>query len=99
MSTELQEQFISYGSTFILGFILGIVVGFVFPKLFRGKEIKNWQQSLISVVVLIAWTFSVVIDVAIPTYTTPTAIHGLMGLVVGYFFEGSVVDLIKKRGE
>ena len=77
-------------STFILGVVLGFVIGWLTQKQLSSRSIENWERALITVVVSMAWAISVILDVALDTYETPVPVHGVMGLVVGYFFEGSV---------
>lgn len=82
---------------FIIGLVLGFVLGWLVHKTVSKKEIANWERALITVIVTMAWAFSVVLDVLVVGYETPVAIHAVMGLVAGYFFEGSILDVIKKK--
>lgn len=83
--------------TFILGVLLGFILGWFVHKHVSKREIANWERGLITIVVTVAWAISVVFDVVIAGYQTPVAVHAVMGLVVGYFFEGSITDLFKKK--
>lgn len=83
--------------TFILGVLLGFILGWFVHKHVSHREIENWERGLITIVVTIAWAISVVFDVIIAGYNTPVAVHAVMGLVVGYFFEGSIADVFKKK--
>lgn len=83
-------------ATFILGVLLGFILGWFVHKHVSKREIDNWERGLITVIVTVAWAVSVVFDVIIVAYNTPIAVHAVMGLVVGYFFEGSITDMFKK---
>lgn len=83
-------------STFLVGAILGGLAGWFGHKHVSKTEIANWERAMITVVVSSAWVISVILDVALSTYETPVALHGVMGMVVGYFFEGSIFNRDKK---
>ena len=74
---------------FLTGVFCGFLVGWFGHKYISKKEIENWERAVITVVVAFAWVVSVILDIALSTYETPVALHGVMGMVVGYFFEGS----------
>ena len=78
--------------TFIIGIFVGTVIGWFSHKYFTHKQIENWERSMITVFVTIAWVISMLLDIALDTYETPVAVHGVMGMVVGYFFEGSLFN-------
>jgi len=82
--------------TFLVGLAVGAFVGWFAHKYVSHKEIANWERAMITVVVSFAWIVSVILDVALSTYETPVALHGVMGMVVGYFFE---VNFLKKTGK
>jgi len=82
--------------TFAVGAILGMFVGWFGHKHVSEKEIANWERALITVVVTFAWVLSVILDIVLQTYETPVALHGVMGMVVGYFFEGTLFNRDKK---
>ena len=77
-------------------FLVGALFGWFGHKFTSTKQIENWERSMVTVVVTFAWVISVVLDVALDTYETPVALHGVMGMVVGYFFEGGVLNRNKK---
>lgn len=82
--------------TFLVGVALGSGLGWFAHKYVSKKEIANWERAVITVVVTFAWVVSVILDIALDTYETPVALHGVMGMVVGYFFEGSIFNKDKK---
>jgi len=78
--------------TFITGAAIGFFAGWFAHKYVSKKEIANWERAVITVTVTFAWLVSVILDIALDTYETPVALHGVMGMVVGYFFEGSLFN-------
>lgn len=77
-------------ATFLMGAVLGFVAGWLTQKQLSARSIENWERALITIVVSMAWAMSVILDVALDTYETPVPVHGVMGMVVGYFFEGTI---------
>jgi ABC-type microcin C transport system permease subunit YejE len=86
-----QELLIPF-ATFTIGVFVGGMSGWFGHKHVSKKEIENWERAMITVVVSFAWVISVILDVALQTYETPVALHGVMGMVVGYFFEGNIFN-------
>lgn len=84
-------------ATFIAGAILGVFVGWFAHKHFSKQEMDNWERGVITIVVTFAWVLSVILDIVLQTYETPVPVHAVMGLVVGYFFEGSLKDVFTKK--
>jgi len=84
------QQIIMPIATFLAGALSGFLVGWFSHKFVSKKEIANWERAIITVTVTFAWLMSVILDIAMDTYETPVALHGVMGMVVGYFFEGSI---------
>lgn len=83
--------------TFLLGVAIGSAAGwFAHKYISHNKEIQNWERALITVTVSFAWIISILLDIALDTYETPVALHGVMGMVVGYFFEGSIFNRKEK---
>lgn len=86
------SQFLLPLTIFLVGAFCGFLVGWFGHKYVSHKEIANWERAVITVVVTFAWVISVILDIALNTYETPVALHGVMGMVVGYFFEGSIFN-------
>lgn len=84
-------------ATYLIGLMMGFVLGWVVHKHVSSREIKNWERALITIVVTFAWAISLILDVVVAGYDTPVAVHGVMGLVAGYFFEGGVTDIFKSK--
>lgn len=62
----------------------------------KGEDLRKDTRTIITFVVLIVWAISVVIDMVSVEYSTPFAIHGIFGAIVGFFYETNLKDLIKK---
>lgn len=78
-------------------FFCGFVSGYAFGKLLRSKDDTNWGKASVSLVVPIAWFMSIVFDILVIDYSTPVAIHAIMGLVTGYFYPSNVSDFFRKK--
>lgn len=90
----------SYGILpFGIGFVLGLLVGYSLGRFLRNNNMKHWERSVITLAVLLVWVISVFADILVDSYSTPTAVHAIMGIVAGYFFEGNLVDVFKKKEE
>lgn len=83
-------NYLNYFNYIVIAIITG-VLGFVLGYITRGIVDKKMQNINSSAVVLSAVTFvftvSVLVDILSPTYETPVALYGLMGLIVGFFFK------------
>lgn len=86
------QQLLLPVATFLTGAAFGFLVGWFAHKYISHKEIENWERAVITVTVTFAWVVSVILDIALDTYETPVALHGVMGMVVGYFFEGTIFN-------
>lgn len=94
--TKNNIDIIVYAASFFVGFIFGVVVGWIIHRYLSKKVIENWERAIISIIVLMVWSVSVVLDIVIPSYGTPAPVHAIMGLVAGYFFEGSITDFFTR---
>jgi hypothetical protein len=79
-------------ATFLIGVAVGFLAGWFAQKNISQSHVENWERALITIVVSFAWMVSVVLDMALVEYSTPVAVHGVMGMVVGYFFEGTLFN-------
>lgn len=84
------SQILVPAATFIIGLTVGFFAGWLAQKNISHTAVENWERALITIFVTLAWIISVVLDIALDTYETPVAVHGVMGMVVGYFFEGTL---------
>lgn len=82
---------------FAVGFLLGVTTGWLLHGFVSKKAIPNWERSYMSIVVTTLWGISILFDIAISSYSTPVAVHAVMGLVAGFFFEGNIKDFIAKK--
>lgn len=81
--------------TFISGIVIGYFIGCA-KKNWENKpreqrQLSNWGPALITIVVTIIWALSSMLDIALDTYETPLPLHGIMGGIVGYFFNKEIV--------
>lgn len=74
------------GVSYLLGVISGFSLNCFFAKKFPKPEKKLGNTLVLSVVTLI-WAFSVIFDMASPSYETSPMIHALMGAIVGFFYK------------
>lgn len=95
-NTYMLQEFAIPTATFLLGALFGFLLGWFVHKHISQREVENWERGLITVVVTFAWAVSTVFDVFVSGYNTPIAVHAVMGLVVGYFFEGSISDMFRR---
>jgi protein-S-isoprenylcysteine O-methyltransferase Ste14 len=72
------------------GVVTGFILGWLYHKKVSQNEIENWERSFVVIFVTMGWAISLVFDIAVAGYDTPVAVHGVMGIVVGYFFEGTL---------
>lgn len=92
MSETLIQIFI-----FIAGNLIGFIIGWFSHSYVGKKKIENSERTVISFVVLMIWVVSTLYDIASTEYTTPFAIHGIFGAIVGYFYQQSLSDIFKSR--
>lgn len=78
---------------FILGLVIGFLIGFLAGRKFR--SLPNWERTLLAIVITVLWAVSVGVSIFNQEYETPTALHGMLGIVAGYFFQGSIVEAVK----
>lgn len=79
--------------THFLVFIVGFVLGSIYAKN------KKVTQNIVSLVIIILWSYSVFIDIHNGGSNTPTFLHLFMGAVVGAVnsdFGNFLIKLIKK---
>lgn len=69
-----------------LCFIIGVVVGFLLAILLdKSKTIHG--SEIVLLVITAGWLLSVVWDMLDPRYETSPLIHGLMGVIAGYYYK------------
>lgn len=65
-----------------IGFILGYTTKYLFDKTGQGKDMK----TLVLLVVSFIWFISMIVEILNPSYKTNPMVHGLMGSIVGFFY-------------
>jgi len=74
----------------LLSFLSGTVFGWIVSKIYCTKGIKFNGKNILLMAVAIAWLISIVAEVINPSiYSTPVAVHAIMGAVVGSLFKGN----------
>lgn len=78
---------------------MGFTLGFMAGRKFAKATVLHWERTTLFIVITLIWGLSAGVSIFNSSYETPTAIHGLLGLVAGYFFQGSVVEAFKSWKE
>lgn len=78
----------AYIPTAILFFLVGNLSGFLLAKFY--EKIRVMQDSAIKnfliVAVTVVWVLSVFVSWLSPQYKVPVEVHGMFGIIVGFFF-------------
>lgn len=78
------SQFILCLVCFALGSVFGYTVHDLMKKSLQASDEIN--KNFLLAAVTIIWVISMVISLVNTGYQTPAPVHGLMGIVVGFFF-------------
>lgn len=72
----------------IFSFFVGFLLGF-YSRSFLDTSLVNKVDGsyIILVVVSSIWLLSMLVDILSTTYETSTLVHGLMGIIVGFFYK------------
>ena len=84
----------------LLIFTAGLIIGWLAHSLFGsdGDEKKKMRHN-ISVVIIMVWSMSALFDMGSQLYETPLPIHGLVGIIAGYLFDGDVAKIFGRNGK
>ena len=74
-------------ATGLISGICGFLAGFIIGKYTENKNLKS--KTILTIMVAFVYVLSVLSEIIIATYATPVGLHGIMGLVTGYYFERS----------
>lgn len=83
-------------ASFGLGLTIGFFVGWITHNLIKNRA-ETLEKGIIAAAVTMVWVISSIFDIVSVEYATPTGVHAIMGLIAGYFFEGSIKDVFKSR--
>lgn len=85
-------------AVFAAGFVLGFGVHYLLCQQEKGRRLtkENGAWMFISLISII-WSVSVLAEIQLDTYSTPIAIHGLMGYAAGYVLEMKISDKILRK--
>lgn len=92
MKIEILENVIPFS----LGLVIGFFSGYITHHLIHKKGIEN-ERGIVASAVTFVWILSTIFDIASNEYQTPTEIHIIMGIITGYFFEGSIREFFQKN--
>jgi hypothetical protein len=70
-------------------FFIGNVSGFFFRGFFEKRAFHMTEQAsknFLIVLITLTWVFAMAVDVSNPNYDVPLAVHGILGVIVGFFF-------------
>lgn len=83
----ISAQLVFYLLCFLSGFFLGFLLGYVFKRNFRKKNSEINQEkfikTLITLLVALAWTGSIVVELIDRSFSTNFLLHLIMGMLVG----------------
>lgn len=68
-----------------VSFVSGILVGYVLRGMLDGK-MQSKPSDFVLVIVLTIWAITRLVDLISPDITTPLALDGLVGAIVGFFY-------------
>jgi len=84
-----EQTFLSYILVAIVSFVVGLLTGYTFRG-FSDKSTEQKASYTVLYVVLFAWLLSFMVDIFNPNYTTSPVVHGMMGVIVGFFFKPEI---------
>lgn len=70
----------------IVSFLVGVLVGYIIRSLMDKSGYNKDMKTLVLLVVSFAWFMSMIVEVLNPAYHTNPMVHGLMGSIVGFFY-------------
>lgn len=72
----------------VVTFILGNITGYFLHDFFKKSLMMNEDNSknLLLLSVTVIWVISMLVSIINPAYQVPVAVHGIMGVIVGFFF-------------
>lgn len=77
---------------FILGiaiFVLGVVSGWFSRAFFEERAFHMTEQAsknFLIILITLTWAFAMLVSVSNPAYIVPLPVHGILGIIVGFFF-------------
>lgn len=72
----------------VITFVFGNLSGYFLHDFFKNSLMMNEDSSrnLLILAVTIMWVISTLVSLVNPSYQVPVPVHGLMGIIVGFFF-------------
>ena len=99
------EEFVTKHIISLIVFLIGFTIGFAAGILTQRKMSKMTDKAIVLkrehgawvliFLIGVLYTASVVADIIVEGYDTPFALHGIMGMSVGYALEAKLSDVAK----
>lgn len=72
----------------IITFILGNISGWYLHKFFHKSLAftENNSKNILLLSVTVIWVISMLVSLVNAAYQVPVPVHGIMGIIVGFFF-------------
>lgn len=72
----------------IVVFILGNISGYLLHDFFKRSLMmtEDSSKNLLVLAVTVIWVISMLVSLVSPAYQVPLPVHGIMGVIVGFFF-------------
>lgn len=73
----------------IIIFIFGNISGYFIRGFLEKKDLHLTDQAsknFLIILITLTWVGAMAVDVADPNYDVPIAVHGILGIIVGFFF-------------
>lgn len=70
-------------------FVFGNVSGWFLRGIMEKKAFHMTEQAsknFLIILITITWVFAMIVDVSNQNYDVPIAVHGILGVIVGFFF-------------
>lgn len=70
-------------------FVFGNVSGWFLRGIMEKKAFHMSEQAsknFLIILITLTWVFAMIVDVSNPNYDVPIAVHGILGVIVGFFF-------------
>jgi len=70
-------------------FVFGNVSGWFLRGIMEKKAFHLSEQAsknFLIILITLTWVFAMLVDVSNPNYDVPIAVHGILGVIVGFFF-------------
>lgn len=70
----------------IVAYVAGIVSGYFLRGFLDRQKTNKKESNFVLFAVTLIWVLSMLVDIASAAYETSPLVHGLMGAIVGFFY-------------